>query len=335
MWATFLPWTQQGAYGHDAGGHKGGSGAWRLSGGGSSCIGAVCSAVASLLPVVDVVVLGCTSRWWAGLVRDKQLWAELLLRDFGKEDSGDPRQTYVSLDFQLERLASTTKVDATLRFIIVGDAGTGKTSFLHRFNEGTFRSRLHSTIDAEVKSVVVQHEGFAVRLELWDVVGDPECFRPVHACYYRWANGVLLMYDEWCRRSFDSARTEWYADVRQHGTRQPGVLLCALKGDRHTLQVLRHGQAQVSPEEGAMAAKELGVAFARTSAWSSWGVDWAVALLLQHCRAAVQRQRLERVEAEARAAAICAAMRLADGPLGRAGACFGHKYRWACSCRLM
>lgn len=118
------------------------------------------------------------------------------------------------------------------KFLIIGNAGTGKSCLLHQFIEnqcpapllsdlesvrlcGLFavKSDTMHTIGVEFGSKVVQVGGKSVKLQIWDTAGEPpdlppplagvasrgsagqERFRSVTRSYYRGAAGALLVYD--------------------------------------------------------------------------------------------------------------------------------------------
>mmetsp|Transcript_80124 Transcript_80124/g.226797 ORF Transcript_80124/g.226797 Transcript_80124/m.226797 type:complete len:570 (+) Transcript_80124:59-1768(+) len=257
-----------------------------LSGALSQHLGAFSTSAALSLPLADVVQLGRTSCWWASLVRGKQLWKQLVLRDFGDSshaDDDDPRAAYMAtgpVGLRLERLPTVGDCNILLKFVMAGDHAVGKTSFMRRFIHDVFESpHPHPTIGVDFQITGLLHEGRSCKLQFWDVAG-PERFRTVQRAFYRGASGFLLMYDETCRASFENAQGHWYADIRSCRPAAPAaelpIVLCACKAD------LRE-RAEVSPAEGAAAARELGTLFARTSGKTGLGINFAVGLLMRHC----------------------------------------------------
>eukprot|EP00759_Apiculatamorpha_spiralis_P030578 PhF_6_TR32189/c1_g1_i2/m.47811/K06109/RAB13; Ras-related protein Rab-13 len=89
--------------------------------------------------------------------------------------------------------SSTNPTPRTLKFIVLGDAGVGKTSLLARFCSGRFIT-FSSTIGIDFKWFDLQIDGEVVRLHLWDTAGQ-ETYRSIAKPYYRQADGVLLVYN--------------------------------------------------------------------------------------------------------------------------------------------
>lgn len=81
----------------------------------------------------------------------------------------------------------------TLRFILVGNSGVGKSSILYRFCEQRFGSVL-TTVGVDFRWRDVTIDGSIFRVQVWDTAGQ-EQFKAISKPYYRQADGVLLVYD--------------------------------------------------------------------------------------------------------------------------------------------
>jgi small GTP-binding protein len=90
--------------------------------------------------------------------------------------------------------------ERTIKVLLIGDSGVGKSSLLLSFTTGTFDENISATIgiDFKVKKVeVVDSDTGAkatVNLQLWDTAGQ-ERFRTLTSSYYRGAQAVVLVYD--------------------------------------------------------------------------------------------------------------------------------------------
>ena len=99
----------------------------------------------------------------------------------------------------------------TVRVVLIGDTGAGKSSIVTRFTSGDFYEFQEPTIGAafQVKSLTVNNE--EVKIEIWDTAGQ-ERYRSLTPMYYRKAQVALICYDSSNRESFDIAKT-WYKQV--------------------------------------------------------------------------------------------------------------------------
>jgi small GTP-binding protein len=79
------------------------------------------------------------------------------------------------------------------KIILIGDAGTGKSSIFWRYiSNEDITDRLVTTIDFRYKDIQVQEK--QVKLCIWDTAGQ-EKFRSIVATYFKSCDGVILVFD--------------------------------------------------------------------------------------------------------------------------------------------
>lgn len=66
--------------------------------------------------------------------------------------------------------------DYLFKFLIIGNAGVGKSCILHQFMEQKFKSDSNHTIGVEFGSKIVNVGGKSVKVQIWDTAGQ-ERFR--------------------------------------------------------------------------------------------------------------------------------------------------------------
>eukprot|EP01101_Sappina_pedata_P008669 TRINITY_DN4859_c1_g1_i1.p2 TRINITY_DN4859_c1_g1~~TRINITY_DN4859_c1_g1_i1.p2 ORF type:complete len:205 (+),score=89.56 TRINITY_DN4859_c1_g1_i1:47-661(+) len=152
------------------------------------------------------------------------------------------------------------------KFIVIGDAATGKSCLLHRFLDGKFKKDSTHTIGVEFGSKVIEISGKNVKLQIWDTAGQ-ERFRSVTRSYYNRTVGGLLVYDITSRESFNNINS-WRSDASSLA--HPDIVMI-LVGNKVDLDKNR----EVSFEEGSRYAEENGLIFIETSALSGSGVEEA------------------------------------------------------------
>jgi small GTP-binding protein len=81
-----------------------------------------------------------------------------------------------------------------LKVVVLGATSVGKTSIIHRYCNGTFRSDLTSTVGPGFFTHTFMVGSTEVTLLLWDTAGE-ERFRSVAPSLLRGANGLVLIYD--------------------------------------------------------------------------------------------------------------------------------------------
>ncbi|XP_031469690.1 ras-related protein Rab-4A isoform X3 [Phasianus colchicus] len=119
--------------------------------------------------------------------------------------------------------------DFLFKFLVIGNAGTGKSCLLHQFIEKKFKDDSNHTIGVEFGSKIINVGGKYVKLQIWDTAGQ-ERFRSVTRSYYRGAAGALLVYDITSRETYN-ALTNWLTDARMLASQNIVIILCGNKKD--------------------------------------------------------------------------------------------------------
>ncbi|XP_041643986.1 ras and EF-hand domain-containing protein [Cheilinus undulatus] len=145
------------------------------------------------------------------------------------------------------------------RIVLAGDAAVGKSSFLLRLCKNEFKLNTSSTlgVDFQMKTLVV--DGEAVLLQLWDTAGQ-ERFRSIAKSYFRRADGVLLLYDVTCEKSFLNVR-EWVDMIEDLSHEDIPIMLVGNKSD-----LRREGVTCVPTSYGEKLAMTYNTLFCETSA---------------------------------------------------------------------
>ncbi|TRM69978.1 ras family-domain-containing protein [Schizophyllum amplum] len=120
--------------------------------------------------------------------------------------------------------------DFLMKYIIIGEAGTGKSCLLHQFTHNSFKDHSQHTIGVEFSSRTVKLGEKRIKLQLWDTAGQ-ERFRSVTRSYYRGAASAILVYDITNRDSFTNL-SRWLADARALASPDLVVVLVGNKSDR-------------------------------------------------------------------------------------------------------
>jgi len=106
--------------------------------------------------------------------------------------------------------SGTSGYKKTLKIVILGDSGVGKTSLMNRFSTGKFTGQYKATIGADFlsKDNVIVNDNFLqqrhlVTLQIWDTAGQ-ERFQSLGVGFYRGADACLLVYDVTDPHSLDN-----------------------------------------------------------------------------------------------------------------------------------
>jgi small GTP-binding protein len=142
----------------------------------------------------------------------------------------------------------------TVKLLMLGDSGVGKSSLMIRFTSATFSQQMMGTtgIDMRVKQMTFHNKH--VNIQIWDTAGQ-ERFHSIARTYYRGAHGIILAYDVTDRTSFTNI-SFWLEDINKY-TKSVHILLVGNKIDLSPV---------VREEEGKAFAENKGIPFILTSA---------------------------------------------------------------------
>lgn len=159
------------------------------------------------------------------------------------------------------------KFDHSLKVVVVGESGVGKTCLLIRFVRDTFEDNTQSTLGVEFMSKIIQTEKHRIQLQLWDTAGQ-ELFRSVTRGYYRGSAGALLLFDLSNRDSFENVE-KWLRDVKDVAKEDVVLILLGNKSDLES-------KRQVTREEANDFAQRNNMKYFEVSAKTGDNVSEAI-----------------------------------------------------------
>ncbi|XP_032735488.1 rho-related GTP-binding protein RhoD isoform X2 [Lontra canadensis] len=133
----------------------------------------------------------------------------------------------------------------SVKVVLVGDGGCGKTSLLMVFAEGSFPESYTPTV-FERLTVNLQMKGKSLDLQIWDTAGqvDYDRLRPL---FYPDASVLLLCFDVTSPHSFDNIFNRWYPEVSHFCKEVPVIVVgCKtdLRKDKSLVKKLRKNRAR-------------------------------------------------------------------------------------------
>ena len=157
-----------------------------------------------------------------------------------------------------------TDKDATIKLLLIGESGVGKSSLLVRFSEDNFNPMYITTVGIDFRVKNIELDGRKLKLQIWDTAGQ-ERFRTIVSSYYRGVMGIVLVYDITSRESFNNIEY-WMRNIEANADQNVNKILVGNKCDAEDKRV-------VSTVEGQQMANKLGIPFLETSAKNSLKVD--------------------------------------------------------------
>jgi small GTP-binding protein len=134
------------------------------------------------------------------------------------------------------------KFDYSLKIVVVGDSGVGKTCILLRFVRDQWEGDTQPTLGVEFLAKVISTENHKIQLQLWDTAGQ-ELFRSVTRGYYRGSAGALIVFDLTSRDSFRGV-DRWLADLKEVARSDVVTVLVGNKSDLVDKRVVSTAEAQ-------------------------------------------------------------------------------------------
>jgi small GTP-binding protein len=147
----------------------------------------------------------------------------------------------------------------TLKIVLIGESGVGKTSIISQFIDQIFQNDQQSTIGGTFSTKTIKcGNGKILKLEIWDTAGQ-ERYRSVTKMFYKYANAAILVYDITNKFSFEELQKYWIEQVKESSPRNIILAIVANKSDLIEYEQVDEGTAR-------QFAKDNDALFAVTSA---------------------------------------------------------------------
>jgi len=154
----------------------------------------------------------------------------------------------------------------TIKIVLLGESGVGKTSIISQFIDQTFQEDLQSSTGGTFSSKTFTYDnGKILKLEIWDTAGQ-ERYRALTKMFYKDANAAILVYDITRKRSFEELQNYWFEQIKESAPQNIMLVVDANKCDLIQEEEVDEGAARDY-------SKGIGAIFCTTSAKSSVGIN--------------------------------------------------------------
>lgn len=124
--------------------------------------------------------------------------------------------------------ATTPSDPISLKLLVVGDVGVGKTTLIRRLVHNSFSTAYKATIGIDFMPKMIDWNGRRICLQIWDIAGQ-ERFGNMTRVYYKDAVGAFIVYDKTNEKTFEGV-AKWKSDIENkiqlpNGAALPIVLL--------------------------------------------------------------------------------------------------------------
>ena len=157
--------------------------------------------------------------------------------------------------------------EESIKVVLIGESGVGKTSIISQFTKGIFNQDIMSTNGAtfSTKKKEFKKSKKTLSFEIWDTAGQ-EKYRSLAKMFFKDAAVALIVYDITNKPSFEEIQKYWLNLVKENGPQQ---IIMYIVGNKYDLSE----REAVNEEEARAYAESQKVPFWLTSAKDSIGID--------------------------------------------------------------
>ena len=153
----------------------------------------------------------------------------------------------------------------SVKVVLLGEAGVGKTSIIHQFTYHQFDPDCISSISAQFISKTIEYQGYgAIKYDIWDTAGQ-ERYRSMAKIFYKDAKVIIFVYDITSEQTFEGMKNYWYEQIKLNCEKDAILAVVANKNDLYNDQ-------KITDEVGQKFADDIGAIFQSTSALSDSGI---------------------------------------------------------------
>ena len=155
----------------------------------------------------------------------------------------------------------------SVKVVLLGESGVGKTSIISQFTTHKFNPRCPTSVSAQFisKTIDFPELGRAIKFDIWDTIGQ-EKYRSLAKIFYKDAKVIIFVYDITTDYSFKGLKEYWFNETKDNSDTTPIYAVVANKIDLYVEQ-------QVSNSDGQEFADKIGAIFQTTSALSDSGIN--------------------------------------------------------------
>ena len=108
--------------------------------------------------------------------------------------------------------------DYCFKVVLIGDAYSGKTTFVNRICDNRLDKHYAPTIGVEFNSTFIKYKDYIVKIQFWDTAGD-KCYAPILKTYYKNIIGLYLVIDltsKKCMKTLDY----WFNEINDNKNKE-------------------------------------------------------------------------------------------------------------------
>jgi small GTP-binding protein len=155
--------------------------------------------------------------------------------------------------------------DISIKVVLVGESGIGKTCIIERFVNDHYDDKTESTMNAAYKNKTIEIGGQKLSLDIWDTAGQ-EMYRAVNQNFYLNATIGIMVYDITREETFEELKNYWHEQLKNSGDED---MVFGIAGNKCDLL----SKEKVNEKTARAYAKEIGAVFFLTSCKENIGIS--------------------------------------------------------------
>ena len=138
----------------------------------------------------------------------------------------------------------------SIKCVLLGESGTGKSSLIERFINNTFKKDTLSTLIGSFSSKLVYYEkeNISIRFDIWDTAGQ-EKYRSINKIFYQDAQVTFLVYDITQKETYDAIKGYWYQEVKDNSPEDAIIFVLGNKSDLYEREAINEEDARKYAED--------------------------------------------------------------------------------------
>ena len=170
------------------------------------------------------------------------------------------------------------KVKRDLKIVIVGNSGTGKTSFCTRWVKDTFTDNYKATIMSEFSYRIYEYYGNYYKIQFWDIAGQDKNVY-TSKVFTKDAHGCIILCDITNQDTLE-ATLKWKKAIDENALfKDGGILPCVLVQNK--IDLVSENELGNDEEVRQFGEKNGYINFFRTSAKTGLGVNECMDYLIK------------------------------------------------------
>ena len=102
-------------------------------------------------------------------------------------------------------LQTSNQLDYIYKYVVIGEAGVGKTSIARQFIFNDYTHRYNTTIGVDFSCKTLSIGDKNIKIQIWDTAGQ-ESFRSIISSYYKDTVGVIIVVDNYDNKSLETIK---------------------------------------------------------------------------------------------------------------------------------